>query len=185
VLCHLLARTHIYTGIRLRWRLESSQVGRSSLFCRTRLLMCGCSDVVAADTLIPVSRREEILVPTPGDGRRHHSTAPAARRGDKGSIRSRSGRRMGTQTLLRLRFASSLHASMTLGLDIPKIGPTRRLSTLAVQSAKKGFQSQREDTQLLRSGLVAPWELLWVYVTSVEQGVCRPVCIESCGAPIR
>jgi hypothetical protein len=24
-----------------------------------------------------VSRREEVLVPTPGDGRRHHSTAPA------------------------------------------------------------------------------------------------------------
>jgi hypothetical protein len=26
---------------------------------------------------VPVSRREEVLVPTPGDGRRHHSTAPA------------------------------------------------------------------------------------------------------------
>jgi hypothetical protein len=28
---------------------------------------------------IPLSRREEVLVPTPGDGRRHHSTAPAGR----------------------------------------------------------------------------------------------------------
>jgi hypothetical protein len=26
---------------------------------------------------IPVARREEVLVPTPEDGRRHHSTAPA------------------------------------------------------------------------------------------------------------
>jgi hypothetical protein len=32
---------------------------------------------VRVNLSVPVSRREELLVPTPGDGRPHHSTAPA------------------------------------------------------------------------------------------------------------
>jgi hypothetical protein len=50
-------------------------------------------------------------VPTPGDGRRHHSTAPAA------------GRPGPLSDIYSFPLASSLNASMPLGLAIPELGP--------------------------------------------------------------
>jgi hypothetical protein len=50
------------------------------MISRWRLSQNGCSAVLAEKVVVSVSRREEVLVPTPGDGRHHHSTAPAAGR---------------------------------------------------------------------------------------------------------
>jgi hypothetical protein len=39
-----------------------------------------CSAVRSTKGSVPMPQREEVLMPTPGDGRRHHSTAPVAGR---------------------------------------------------------------------------------------------------------
>jgi hypothetical protein len=50
------------------------------MISRRRISPRWCSAVITTMAWrIPVSRREAVLVPTPGDERRHHSTAPAKR----------------------------------------------------------------------------------------------------------
>jgi hypothetical protein len=55
-------------------RLELAIISRRKF--SQKMVQC-CS---AERWRVPVSRREEVLVPTPGDGRRHHSTAPTGAR---------------------------------------------------------------------------------------------------------
>jgi hypothetical protein len=77
-----LVRTHLLGSGLLGALRASMWVYLTFLSLQVSLQVPRCAGAVLwlSETRIPVSRREEVLVLIPGDGRRHHSTAPAAGR---------------------------------------------------------------------------------------------------------